>query len=59
MKDIEMIISSEDLRKNRAKHLAMDLKRKKEAKKELVINAIGIGLFYGIIIGGLILMAIF
>lgn len=54
MKDIEMIISSEDLEKNRKKHLAADLKRRKAEKKETVINIIGIALFFLIIIAGVI-----
>lgn len=56
MKDIEMIISSEDLRKNRAKHLVMDLKRKKEAKKVLIQNILGIALFYAIIVAYIVLV---
>lgn len=56
MKDIKMIISSEDLRKNRARHLAMDLKRKKEAKKVLIQNILGIALFYAIIVAYIVLV---
>lgn len=54
MKDIEMIISSEDLRKNRAKHIAMDQKRAKAKRKETIKNILGIALFYGIIIAYII-----
>jgi hypothetical protein len=54
MKDIKMIISSEDLKKNREKHLAADLKRRKAKKKETVLNVIGIALFYLVIIAGVI-----
>lgn len=59
MKDIEMIISYEDLERNRARHIAADKKRAKAKRKELIIDAIGIGLFYGIIIAGVILMSIY
>ena len=59
MEDIKMIISSEDLEKNRARHIAADKRRAKARRKELFVNALGIVLFYSIIIGGLILMAIY
>lgn len=59
MKDIKMIISEEDLKKNRARHIEADKRRAKAKRKELFINALGIGLFYGVIIGGLILMYIY
>jgi hypothetical protein len=54
MENIEMIISSEDLRKNRAKHLAADKRRAKAKRKETIKNILGIALFYGIIIAYII-----
>lgn len=56
MKNIEMIISREDLEKNRKKHLAADARRIKARKKERIINIIGIGLFYLLIVGGVIFL---
>lgn len=54
MKDLEMIISREDLEKNRKRHLAADARRRKAKKKETVLNVIGIALFFLIIIAGVI-----
>ena len=56
MKNIEMIISSEDLRKNRARHIAMDQKRAKARRKETIKNILGIALFYAIIVAYIVLI---
>ena len=50
MKDIKMIISEEDLKKNRARHIEADKRKAKAKRKELIVNALGIALFYAIII---------
>jgi hypothetical protein len=54
MKDIEMIISREDLEKNRKKHLAADARRRKAKKKETVLNILAVIFFYVVIILGVI-----
>lgn len=52
MKDLEMIISYEDLEKNRRKVLLQDQKKVKAAKKEKARNIVGVVLFYIVLVAG-------
>ena len=54
MEDFKMIISSEDLEKNRQRHIAAAVKRAKARKKERTLNIIGVVVFFLIIIAGVI-----
>lgn len=56
MKDLEMIISREDLEKNRRRILKNDKRKVKAAKKEKALNILGIILFYIFIIVGTLLI---
>ena len=56
MKDLEMIISREDLERNRRKVLLQDQKRVKAAKKEKALNILGVILMYAAIVVGVLLI---
>lgn len=51
MKDLEMIISYEDLERNRKKHLMKDKMLEKKRKQTRIKNIIGIVVMYLILIG--------
>ena len=50
MEHLEMIISYEDLEKNRRKHLIADKKQEKKIKKQRMIDILGIAFFFLIIV---------
>lgn len=54
MEHLEMIISYEDLEKNRRKHLIADKKQEKKRKKQRMIDIIGITFFFLTIVLGVI-----
>ena len=56
MEDINMIISSEDLERNRRKVLLKDQKKVKAAKKEKARNIVGVILMYAAIVVGVLLI---
>lgn len=56
MKDLEMIISYEDLERNRRKVLLQDQKKVKAAKREKARNIVGVVLFYAVLVAGVLLI---
>ena len=50
MEHLEMIISYEDLERNRRKHLIADKKQEKKIKKQRMIDILGITFFFLVII---------
>lgn len=56
MEDFNMIISREDLERNRRKVLLQDQKKVKAAKKEKALNILGVILMYAAIVVGVLLI---
>lgn len=54
--DIDTIISAEEFKKNRKRHLERDAQRLKEQKKERIRNVIGVVMFYLAIVVGVLLI---
>lgn len=54
--DIDTIISAEEFKKNRKRHLERDAQRLKEQKKERILNVIGVVVVYLVLIAGVLLI---
>ena len=54
--DIDTIISAEEFKRNRKRHLERDAKKLKEQKKERIRNIIGVVMFYLVLIAGVLLI---
>lgn len=54
--DIDTIISVEQFKENRKRHLERDVQKKQEHKKEMIRNAFGVVLFYVVLIIGVFLI---
>lgn len=54
--DIDTIISVEDFKRNQKKHLKKDAKKRREQKKEKIMNIAGVVMFYSMIVIGVFLI---
>lgn len=54
--DIDTIISAEEFKKNRKRHLERDAQKLKKQKKEIIRNVIGVVMFYLVLIAGVLLI---
>lgn len=54
--DIDTIISAEEFKKNRERHLERDAQKRKEKMKKDFLTGLGIALFYLLIVIGVILI---